>query len=310
MDMIKVGRNELCPCGSGKKYKKCCGSPAQSEKPRPIFETKYPLTEPVRLNSPGLDGYRQSLLLQIYSPDPNDPRHTDHIEGEPGKYRVVITLHRPGVLPRPEGDYAVAEHLQGDSHLAIAKPAHLHPALPENTHVRLFTEVDDKNFMFICHPNEKGFLGKIELESVEAENFSNAVGKAYRGATLALSGMSFRYDVPLDIYQIDVIELRTGSVRISMVTPFRETPFLGDPTRILSREFLKYASYYRIEVVASFLVRQTITWSTIRFPVASNTSKTWCASYTTAKSQFQRTPSTWKRKASQTMRTGTQRSFM
>ena len=24
--MKKVGRNELCPCGSGKKYKKCCGS--------------------------------------------------------------------------------------------------------------------------------------------------------------------------------------------------------------------------------------------------------------------------------------------
>jgi hypothetical protein len=23
----KVGRNEPCPCGSGKKYKKCCGSP-------------------------------------------------------------------------------------------------------------------------------------------------------------------------------------------------------------------------------------------------------------------------------------------
>jgi hypothetical protein len=23
---IKIGRNESCPCGSGKKYKKCCGS--------------------------------------------------------------------------------------------------------------------------------------------------------------------------------------------------------------------------------------------------------------------------------------------
>ena len=22
--MKKIGRNELCPCGSGKKYKKCC----------------------------------------------------------------------------------------------------------------------------------------------------------------------------------------------------------------------------------------------------------------------------------------------
>jgi len=24
--MPKVGRNDLCPCGSGKKYKKCCGA--------------------------------------------------------------------------------------------------------------------------------------------------------------------------------------------------------------------------------------------------------------------------------------------
>ena len=22
-----VGRNDLCPCGSGKKYKRCCGAP-------------------------------------------------------------------------------------------------------------------------------------------------------------------------------------------------------------------------------------------------------------------------------------------
>jgi preprotein translocase subunit SecA len=22
-----IGRNDLCPCGSGKKYKKCCGAP-------------------------------------------------------------------------------------------------------------------------------------------------------------------------------------------------------------------------------------------------------------------------------------------
>ncbi|MDD3886249.1 MAG: SEC-C metal-binding domain-containing protein, partial [Victivallaceae bacterium] len=24
-ELPKVGRNDLCPCGSGKKYKKCCG---------------------------------------------------------------------------------------------------------------------------------------------------------------------------------------------------------------------------------------------------------------------------------------------
>ena len=26
-----VGRNDLCPCGSGKKYKKCCGAPSGSQ---------------------------------------------------------------------------------------------------------------------------------------------------------------------------------------------------------------------------------------------------------------------------------------
>ncbi len=25
-EVVKVGRNEPCPCGSGKKYKKCCGT--------------------------------------------------------------------------------------------------------------------------------------------------------------------------------------------------------------------------------------------------------------------------------------------
>ena len=26
----KVGRNDPCPCGSGKKHKKCCGAPARA----------------------------------------------------------------------------------------------------------------------------------------------------------------------------------------------------------------------------------------------------------------------------------------
>jgi uncharacterized protein len=26
----KIGRNDPCPCGSGKKYKKCCGAPSSS----------------------------------------------------------------------------------------------------------------------------------------------------------------------------------------------------------------------------------------------------------------------------------------
>lgn len=27
--MTKAGRNDICPCGSGKKFKKCCDKPKQ-----------------------------------------------------------------------------------------------------------------------------------------------------------------------------------------------------------------------------------------------------------------------------------------
>src|SRR5262245_13389324 len=30
--MAKIGPNELCPCGSGRKFKKCCGDPREAER--------------------------------------------------------------------------------------------------------------------------------------------------------------------------------------------------------------------------------------------------------------------------------------
>jgi methylamine utilization protein MauJ/SEC-C motif-containing protein len=251
--MTKIGRNEPCPCDSGKKYKECCGGPADVTVPQPIYAAKHPISGPIKIDVPGLPGHRQSLIMQNYFSDLTDSRHSADINGEPGEYRVVFTLHRPEIPIRPEGDYATAEHMQGDSHLSIAKPAHPHPDLPKGTHVRLFSEIDNEKFMFICYPNDEGFLGKIELGSINADNYDDAAGRAFRGVTFALSGMSFRYDVPLDIYQIDVIEQRTQSVRFSMITPFRETPFLGTPTLAPTQDFLKYASYYREGLVSNSL---------------------------------------------------------
>lgn len=154
--MTKVGRNEICPCGSGKKYKRCCGVPIEAARPQPIFTADLPINRPIKVDLPGLPGHRQTLILQNYFPDPSDPRHSEDYEGEPGEYRVVFTLHRPGIPLRPEGDYVTAEHMQGDSHLAIAKPAHPHPDLPEGTHMRIFSEIDGAKFLFICHPMIKG----------------------------------------------------------------------------------------------------------------------------------------------------------
>ena len=36
---LKIGRNDLCPCGSGRKYKHCCGSAQpQAAEPEPAPE--------------------------------------------------------------------------------------------------------------------------------------------------------------------------------------------------------------------------------------------------------------------------------
>ncbi|MGB5833644.1 MAG: SEC-C metal-binding domain-containing protein [Thiohalocapsa sp.] len=52
--MTKIGRNALCPCGSGKKYKKCClgkeeplGSVTESDVPaRPTGASPFNLAAP------------------------------------------------------------------------------------------------------------------------------------------------------------------------------------------------------------------------------------------------------------------------
>jgi len=43
--MAKIGRNEKCPCGSGKKYKRCCGlRPTGEIQPRPDNSAPVTLT--------------------------------------------------------------------------------------------------------------------------------------------------------------------------------------------------------------------------------------------------------------------------
>jgi hypothetical protein len=75
-----------------------------------------------------------------------------------------------------------------------------YPEVPENAFAKLTTTVDERELTFTRHVNPKGFLGKLVLESIEASNYSDATLKAYRRIAFALSGMSFRYAISLNIY--------------------------------------------------------------------------------------------------------------
>ncbi|MBI5552216.1 MAG: type I methionyl aminopeptidase [Desulfobacterales bacterium] len=58
---VKVGRNDLCPCGSGKKYKRCCQGVADVPRPKP-----HPQKPKIRLKSPlDVAGIRRAGRLVV-----------------------------------------------------------------------------------------------------------------------------------------------------------------------------------------------------------------------------------------------------
>ena len=62
--MAKIGRNATCPCGSGKKYKKCCLSPQQAKRPSSGKKTRFiPVyTELDQLSNSVVDIIKQNKL--------------------------------------------------------------------------------------------------------------------------------------------------------------------------------------------------------------------------------------------------------
>lgn len=245
--MAKIGRNDPCPCGSGKKYKRCCGSldqaePAEARAAQPEVanlptQTQVPLT--------GLPGQHQHIITVLRFNPPTDPRNQIGPQGIPGDYSVTFVLERRGYNLLPERQYSYATGLRGDSHLAIAKPAFTPPGNPDATQIRIYARTEDGNFTFRGLPNNAGFLGKIESEPFRANSFSDAEEKAYRALAPSLSNWSVHLDIPLNIYQVDSTHLASGNSRMSMSTASWEVPFSVAPTAELKPEFRGYASLYR-----------------------------------------------------------------
>lgn len=63
--MIKIGRNDLCPCGSGKKYKKCCWKRENIDIPNDRYTIKGKLNEIYPL----IKDWNSSLLKKANIPD-------------------------------------------------------------------------------------------------------------------------------------------------------------------------------------------------------------------------------------------------
>ncbi|MEN6372350.1 MAG: methylamine utilization protein MauJ [Armatimonadota bacterium] len=196
------------------------------------------------LDRMGLAGIQQYLITcPEYGKD--DPRNLGGPEGLPGEYKAVFVFSRPGYQLLPENRYEPAERLKGDSHFAIAEPAYKDPNFPYNGEIRLQAQASGDKLTFTLYPNVKGFLGRIAFGPFIAANFNDARLRAHRALGPILSNTSVYFDVPLSIYQMDVTELRTGSVSMSISESYREMPLFVKPSSSIDIEFLRYASLYR-----------------------------------------------------------------
>lgn len=120
MNMNKVGRNDPCPCGSGKKYKQCCQQRAEAAAHNPAPTTLLDaLQAAVDLHQTGQLDRAASIYQQILQQIPNDPNAL-HLLGDiamqKGEHAAAIDLISKAIRFNP--DFPVAYYNLGNAYRA------------------------------------------------------------------------------------------------------------------------------------------------------------------------------------------------
>ena len=70
MNTRKIGRNEPCPCGSGKKYKKCCYGKKMSDKSAKIIHHTLPPHDKINYGNPAINEafFQTNTIHKLSSP--------------------------------------------------------------------------------------------------------------------------------------------------------------------------------------------------------------------------------------------------
>src|SRR5271155_4139723 len=174
----QIGRNEPCPCGSGKKYKKCHGAvqaPARTTMPekKPTTSVNIPQS---KLGLPGA-----SYQLHAHGGKKGDPPSFSAV-ALPDKYRVVLTLTR--TVPETH-NLTFQAGLMGDSYVHFAKPEGERAASDADEMV-IFCGHGNQRLELRGAANQHGRLGKISVE-MSAGSFWEAETIAFGAASPFLS---------------------------------------------------------------------------------------------------------------------------
>lgn len=232
--MAHVGRNEPCPCGSGKKFKKCHGNPTNLANMAPgavAVSQSAQASLPIIL--PGENVRMTVVPIMTVPPDSRDPSGQN---GLPGKYQVTLVLSRPGFGLVPERNSPDTTQLEGDSHFSIGR----------TLKHRITVRTDENTSIdFVALENKNGFLGKLRSEPFEASDLVSARRVAYRMMCPVLSSWALEYDIPMYVHQIDTTELRTGTLLRNLTLPHLELATVPRLSPHLEQDLRIYSSMYR-----------------------------------------------------------------
>ncbi len=190
------------------------------------YESVY---DPIELGFPGLMHHHTPFW---WGPDRDHPLAGRTIDprGYPGKYLVTATLRRQGAPDNPKTIQMDQQFLEGDSHLRLPEGFRGERDAAGQPQFMLIQEVseDGELIEFVLVPNRWGRLGKIQTE-VEAKSFGDANNKVYKNLLPVLCDLSYRYDVPLDILQINAVERTTLTHAVQKVHDYPEAVLPEDP---------------------------------------------------------------------------------
>jgi hypothetical protein len=181
---------------------------------------------------PGQNG-KYSVVPQTGSPQKDGPP-----EGVQGNYRVIFTLAKPGYRLVPESEPKSADQLTGTSHLRLPGPINIDATLESG-----------ETFRCTFETNPAGLLARASL-ICSAANSNEAYHKGYKAVVRFLSLLSLRFDVPLQVYQVDTTELRNSALTFTHRNPFLEIAVAGSFKGTYTQELRVYASLYREALVS------------------------------------------------------------
>jgi len=213
----KVGRNDPCPCGSGKKFKKCHEGVGFVEKPIHVQDAKKPITAAtIPRDKLGLPGAAYQCWVRMLRR--GEDRNSQFVQLQ-DNYRVVFTLDRNVADIQ---NLSFESGVPGDSYIAFTKPEHERSETDPEEMVIFSAHIGAtgiRKLEITGKANPKGRLGKL-LVDVPAASFPDAEDIAFREVSPFLSVLSFELDIPVRLAQLDVTQTSTQNVSMNYVCPF------------------------------------------------------------------------------------------